>query len=127
MSMLEGFTVFNPKEGVPYVSVTSNGVTFNRSVVMKMQYADHVLLLFNEDTRKMAIQRCDRDTPNATPFYRPRKNEILSVRWNNKDLINTIVKIMGWDLTIEGFKVVGDLIREEDAMIFDLDTARPLN
>lgn len=127
MSFLDGFVPFNMKEGVPYVSVTGNGVTFNKSVVMKLGYPEFVRLLFNQDTCEMAIQICGADDPVAAPFYRPRKNEIISVRWNNKDLINTIVRIMGWDLTKEGFKVEGQPIKDEDAMVFNLNTATPLN
>ena len=36
MSLLENFKAFNFNEGVPYVSVTSNGMTFNKSVIMKL-------------------------------------------------------------------------------------------
>ena len=45
MSLLENFKAFNFNEGVPYVSVTSNGMTFNKSVIMKLGYPEHVLLL----------------------------------------------------------------------------------
>lgn len=123
MSQLTGFTVFNFSEGVPYVSVTNNGITFNKSVVMKLEYPEYVLLLIDEDTRRIAIQRCDAETPNATSFYRPKKSKVISVRWNGRDLLNTIEEMMDWNLKEKSFKIDGNLLKAEQAMLFDLNTA----
>ena len=49
MSLLENFKTFNFNEGVPYVSVTSNGITFNKDVVMKLDYPKYVVLLIDEN------------------------------------------------------------------------------
>ena len=35
---LSNFKTFDFSEGVPYISITSNGITFNKSVIMKMKY-----------------------------------------------------------------------------------------
>lgn len=59
MSLLENFKAFNFNEGVPYVSVTSNGMTFNKSVIMKLGYPEHVLLLIDEETKRIAVQPCN--------------------------------------------------------------------
>ena len=42
MSILENFKPFNFNEGAAYVSVTSNGMTFNKSVIIKLQYPEYV-------------------------------------------------------------------------------------
>ena len=52
MSVLDGFTAFNFDEGVPYVSVTRNGVTFNKAVVMKLNYPENVLLLISDAEKR---------------------------------------------------------------------------
>ena len=127
MSVLENFKSFNFEAGVPYVSVTSSGVTFNKAVTMKLGYPTNVLLLFDEGTKRMALQSCDADTPNANTFYKNNKNKILSVRWNSRDLLNTIQDITGWDLSKTGYRINGTLIRDENAMLFDLNTAIMLN
>ena len=44
---LTNFQEFNFKEGVPYISVTNKGITFNRSVVVKMGYPEQGLMLFD--------------------------------------------------------------------------------
>ena len=90
MAVLDGFTAFNFNEGVPYISVTSNGVTFNKSVVIKLGYPRRVVLLIDEAGKRIAIQKCEDWTPNATEFYKKKKSEVISVRWNGKDLLNTL-------------------------------------
>lgn len=126
MQTLSGFTPFNFSEGIPYVSITPNGVTFNKAVVMKMGYPDFVLLLIDDYGKRIALQACDESTPNAVRFYKPKKGNVISVRWNSKDLLNTIQGFTGWNLEEIAFKVDGVLLREDRAMVFDLNTATEL-
>ena len=127
MSALEGFRIFNFSEGVPYISVTSNGVNFNKAVIMKLGYPEHVVLLVDDATKRIAIQVCGEDTPNAVAFYKPKKNHALSVRWNGRDLLTTICGLMGWNLRMESYKIDGVLLREENAMLFDLNSAEKMS
>lgn len=117
------FKAFDFNEGVPYVSVTSNGLTFNKSVIMKLKYPEHVKLLINEEDRQIAVQVCEADDKKATQFYREKANGVLSVRWNSKDLINTISRICDWDLKTLSYRVFGVLVPEEKLMLFDLSEA----
>jgi len=126
MGMLEGFSAFNFEEGVPYVSVTINGVTFNKSVVMKLDYPTHALLLINENEKKVAVQACDEETPNAAPFYKEKKSGVISVRWNGRDLLNTFQDIMGWNLKSDAYRIEGIHLKDERAILFDLTKATTL-
>lgn len=128
MSALEGFTSFNFNEGVAYASITKNGVTFNKAVVMKLGYPQYVVLLINEASQQIAIQCCDESTPNHTAFYKQEKSKnVISVRWNGKDLLNTISEMMGWNLEQNSYRINGSLLKEESAMLFDLKSADMLN
>ena len=127
MSVLDSFKPFNFNEGMPYVSITSNGMTFNKSVVMKMDYPEFVVLLIDEDSKRIAIKKCDSHTQNAAPFYKEKKSNVISVRWNGRDLLNTIQSMMEWDLDKGGFRIDGLLLKEEQAMLFDLTSATALN
>lgn len=128
MSILEGFTAFNFNEGVPYVSITKHGVTFNKGVVMKMECPKYVVLLISPSSGQIAIQACSESNPRAVIFYNDeKKKNAYSVRWNGRDLLNTITAMTGWDLGKEGYKVEGRLISEEKAMLFDLKCAEPLD
>lgn len=121
--MLEGFKAFDFSEGVANMSITSNGVTFNKSVTMKLRYPECVLFLINEGTRQVAIQPCEKHTPSSVPFYKAKENGILSVRWNSKDLLNNLEELMGWNLKQESYRVAGTLVRQENVMLFDLNSA----
>lgn len=124
MSILENFKPFNFNEGVPYVSVTSNGMTFNKSVVMKLDYPEYVRLLIDEETKRIAIQSCTKETPSAVPFYNKKKrSNTLSVRWNGRDLLNTVQNLMNWNLSQCGYRIDGVPLKEDQAMLFDLTRA----
>ena len=126
MSLLDGFMAFDFEEGVPYMSISTNGVTFNKSVVMKLGRPEHVLLLINEAEKKVAVQVCNSATKRAAPFYKEKKSGVISVRWNGKDLLNTLQGIMGWNLDEKAYRVEGVLLKEEQAMLFDLTRATEL-
>ena len=121
---LSGFDVSASAEGIPYFSVTSNGVTFNRAVTLKLGTPAFVRLLINESTRQVALQVCDESTPKAVAFYKPKTNGVLSVRWNAQDLVATFKRLMESDLQ-HGFRVNGELV-ENGLMVFDLNTAKAL-
>lgn len=121
---LSGFAVFDFSEGIPYFSVTSNGVTFNRAVTLKLGTPAFVRLLINESTRQVVLQVCDESTPKAVAFYKPKTNGVLSVRWNAQDLVATFKRLMESDLQ-HGFRVNGELV-ENGLMVFDLNTAKAL-
>ena len=127
MGVLDGFTAFNFEEGVPYVSVTMNGVTFNKSVVMKLGYSEYAVLLIKADEKKVAVQACGEQAENATSFYKEKKSGAISVRWNGKDLLNTFQDLMGWDLKQQAYRIEGTHLKDEHAILFDLTQATPLS
>ena len=125
MGALDGFSVFDFNEGFPYASITKNGITFNKGVVLKLNSPGHVVLLINATTKQFALQPCSKDTPKSAAFLKSnrKRQEVLSVRWNGKDLLNTFSEVTGWDLSKDAYRVDGKLIPEENAMIFDLNEA----
>lgn len=124
--MLEGFKPFDFNEGVPYVSVTRNGVTFNKSVIMKLNYPKQVVLLINDEAHQIAVQVCPEDYPKAVSFYKEKKSKLVSVRWNGKDLLNTLQEMMNWNLEYQSYRIEGVLLKEENAMLFDLNSAKEI-
>ena len=120
---LANFRPFDFNEGVPYISVTSNGITFNKSVIMKMQYPAYVRLLINDQDKQIAVQTCDESDDKAVQFYKEKANGVLSVRWNARDLIQTIARMCEWDLNQVSYRVGGVLVPEQRLMLFDLNEA----
>lgn len=122
---LTGFTAFDFSQGVPYFSITANGLTFNKAVTMKLGLPAYARLLINAETKQVALQACGEETPQAIPFYRPKKNGVFSIRWNSQDLLATFKDLLDSDLQ-HGFRVDGKLV-ENGLMLFNLKEARPLD
>ena len=128
MSVFENFKAFNFEEGVPTVSITKNGVNFNKAVVMKLGYPEYVQLLINDETKQVAVKVCSEDSENSVVFYKNKDTQkAIFVRWNVRDLLNTIVDFTGWDLSKASYKVCGSLIKEEKAILFDFNEAKPIS
>ena len=120
--MLEGFKPISLSVGLPYISITTNGLTFNKTSIVKIGKPTHVVLLMNESKKQIAIMPCSENDENATPFLRRGKGNI-TVRWNNRDLLYTLSKMMQWDLSKMGYRVDGEYISDNNALVFDLNNA----
>ena len=122
--MLEGFEVVNLTLGSPYISITKNGLTFNKASIVKLGKPAYVKLLMNKSDKMIAVQSCNDLDENATAFYKPKKSGLITVRWNNGELINTISRLMNWNLNKGGYRIDGDFLGDENAMVFDLKKAK---
>ena len=80
-----------------------------------------VVSFIDENNKKIAIQKAKKEDEGSIAFYNNQK--IISVRWNNKELLKTVAGMMEWNLSGTVYKVDGDYIAEEEAMIFDLKKA----
>ena len=115
--------LFKPKKlvvGSPFITVTSNGITLNKSAVARLDFAEFVRILVNEDGFELAIQICDENDPNKESFVKPdKKDETQYVRWNNREFTK---QLLSWGPTEEfrktGFKVPGEYLQEEKAFLF---------
>ncbi len=125
--MLKGFEVVNLTIGSPYISITKNGVTFNKASIVKLGKPACVKLLMNKSDKMIAVQSCNDLDENATAFYKPKKSGLITVRWNNGELINTISRLMSWNLNEDGYRIDGDFLDEENAMVFDLKKAKSIS
>ena len=86
MALFDNFKTFDFTEGVPYVSITRNGITFNKAVVMKLGCPTYAILLINDIDKQIAIQVSTEENNKAVPFYKEKKSGLISVRWNGKEI-----------------------------------------
>ena len=122
---------FKPKKlvvGSPFISVTINGVSLNKSAVARLDYAEYVRILVDEEAQELAIQICDENDPNKESFVRPgKKDETQYVRWNNREFIKQLYSWAPSEALKEtGFKVPGEYLPEEKAFLFVFSKAVPL-
>ena len=122
--MLEGFKKMQILIGSSFLSITSNGLNFNGNVVIHMQEAKNVILLINETTKQLAIQKCDEQTEDKITFCRNKSNRTNGVRFNNREIQQTIAKMMNWNLEQYNYRADGFYLDEDEAMIFNLNKAR---
>jgi hypothetical protein len=113
---------FKPKKlviGSPYITITNNGVSLNKSAVARLDYAEYVRILLDEDAKELAIQICDDNDPNKESFVKPeKKDETQYVRWNNKEFVKQLLTWGPENLREAGFKVPGEYLSDEKALLF---------
>lgn len=122
-----GFKAFNFSEGVPRISVTTNGVTFSRGVANKLGKPEYIVLMINDEKHQIVIKRAIKETKFSYRFYRQnnRKVEknIVSVRINNTELLSRISRLMNWNLAFYSYSVEGFII-DDETILFDLNNAK---
>ena len=94
---------------------------------MKLGRPTRVVLLINSESKQIALRGCDENTPRSNAFYKENNRGVVSVRWNSKDLLATFKDMMGWNLDLEAYRVEGQLLKEEGAMLFDFNNAEKLS
>lgn len=125
--MLEGFEVITFGNSGANVSITKNGVTFNKIALEKMNGANYVTLMVNREKKQFAIKQCTQNDANAMPFAAAIKPKAPSVRWNSKELLRLFSGLMSWELEKgNGYKVIGEYLKSEKALLFDLNNAVPI-
>ncbi|SDZ74430.1 hypothetical protein SAMN02745687_00214 [Lachnospiraceae bacterium NK3A20] len=120
--MLEGFKKFDMAIGTSTISINEHGVAFSKACVVRLGKPKYVEFLIDYSNKKVAVKVASEETEGAFPFYNPEK-KVVSVRWNNKDLLNEIENLMEWDFAKDGYKAYGEYIPDEQATVFDLKSA----
>lgn len=127
MGLLDGFKVIDAVTGVPSVSITKNGIAFNKTVVEKMGCPSYVCAMIDKENKRFAIVPCEKDAKGHRAFYKKGRSTSYGVRWNNADLRMTIEMLMDWNLEESSWKVVGTYYEEENVLMFDLKEAEMMD
>jgi len=120
--MFENFKPYSITIGLPNVSMTNNGINFSKTAVSKLENPKHIMFLLNKEEKQMALKVCEETDTYAVVFAKGEK--MNSVRFNNKDLLQTIEQMMGWDFKMQGYRITGEYFEEEKALLFDLNKAK---
>ena len=122
--MLDGFKPIELMVGSAVLSVTSNGLSFNKNVVSKMGCPEYIRFMLNDSTKQLAIQKTDENDSIGVPFARKSVDNKNGVRYNNRDLEHTLESLMGWDLSTKTYRIDGVYSDDDHAMIFNFNDAR---
>lgn len=120
---LSGFRKLELVGGEPFMSITDHATAFNQNAVVKLGSPETVCLLFNYQTKQLAVQPSNKNDTSSIPFMKPGRDPARGVRFNSKDLQNSLAKQMDWDLERYIYRITGEFVEENNVMIFDLKTA----
>lgn len=126
MSLLDKFEIIDSVTGVPSISITKNGISFNKGTLEKLARPAYVQALIDKQNKQIAIVPCDENDRGSRFFYKEGRDTANGVRWNNFDLRTTVETMMGWDLSDGGWKSAGIFSEEDNALIYDLNSAEPI-
>lgn len=124
MSILDNFEVVEvPRTySVAQVRVLKNRISFNMSTASELGYPPYVRVFISRDKSQVALQPCDKMTPNAMRFFTvgekgKRKRRTIGV--GNRALAALIKSGMGWDMKTV-LCAPGVRFSDENVIIFDL-------
>lgn len=121
---------FKPLEkiaGRAVISITSSGVSFSKQAVSKLSYANYVQVFISQSKKILGVKVCEEGAPNATKFVNQDKKRVDYVRWNNADFTKEINSIATPEAIKAGYKVEGEFIEEENALLFDFTKLEIIN
>lgn len=116
------FKVFDFSEGLPNMSVTNNGVIFSKGVVSKLNKPEFITLMIDYNEKRIAIKACNEHIKTSVPFYKS-DSMFQYVRLSSKSLLQEIENLTGWNISMYKYKVIGTLLPDDNAMLFDLKEA----
>lgn len=126
MSSLEGFRYFDFKDDTPRMHVHKDRVEFSAGVTHALGFPDRCIFLFHDDTKRCAIQAVAVDDIRGVAYYEEdNMPDSENITWHNKQLANEIAGIGGLDLEKGSYVVTGYPLLDEDAVMFDLNSAKP--
>lgn len=124
MSVLDRFEVMEvPRTfSIAEVRLLKNRLSFNLSAASEIGYPAYVRVFISHDRTQIALQPCEKTTPNACVFFTAetaarKRRRAISV--GNRALTTLIKSWMGWDLN-QPMIVPGIRFAEENVIIFDL-------
>lgn len=125
--VLENFKTYTVTSGLPTMTVSNYGVSFSKAAVVRLGKPEYAKLLINDEEKMFAVQVSDAFDEDANVFYRKKSNNIITARWNSKELLQTISKMMSWNLEGASYKIAGEYYPEESAILFDMKKAEVIS
>lgn len=125
MSLLQGFEPIKRVKGVPTVTISKDGVAFTTAVLEKLGKPSYVVPMIDRIGKRFAIVASEWETDDTRTFYKEGRKSSYGIRWSDRDLRSTLSEMMGWDLSVCGYRAEGAYDYDENAFVFDLKRAKP--
>lgn len=125
--VLKNFKTYTVTSGLPTMTVSNYGVSFSKAAVVRLGKPEYAKLLINSEEKIFAVQVSNEFDEDANVFYRKKSNNVITARWNSKELLQMISKMMEWDLEEASYKIIGEYYPEESAILFDMKRAESIS
>lgn len=112
--------------GRAVLTVTKSGVSFSKQAVSKLSYTHYVQIFINKSEKKLGVKVCNENDPNSIKFVNSSRDKVDYVRWNNSDFTSEINSLVSLEIAAKGYKVEGDYLSDEDALLFDFNNLTEL-
>lgn len=117
---MDGFKPFDFSCGVPTLSVTENGATFDKNTTHALDYAEYVKVYLNKEKKLLFVCKGKLGDAGAMKYYRPGK-KTKNVRTNMRFFVSSLENLVGTKAEY-GVKVYGSIV--DDGVLFDFNNAR---
>ncbi len=114
------FKLQTMETGVPSLMISKNGIFLSVNLYKKLHEAKYVQVYLSEETKEIAITRCEEDDESAVELKFADKY----ARIYNRDFINTIASLLTMTFETINVRVNGRYVSDGDYYIFDLNTAK---
>lgn len=114
------FKLQTMETGVPSLMISKNGIFLSVNLYKKLNGAKYVQVYLSEETREIAIAKCNKEDEAAVELKFADKY----ARIYNRDFINTIASLLLTTFYAINIRVNGRYVSDGDYYIFDLNTAK---
>ena len=119
---MDGFKPFDFSIGVPKLSVTRNGVTFDRNTTIALDHAKYIKICVNEEKKSIFVCPGENGEVGSMKYYHEGKR-VKSVRTASKAFLSCAISLSGRKLN-DGFRVFGEKV--DGGVLFDFNSSDPL-
>lgn len=122
---LDGFSYFDFEADPPHLRVFEDGVEFSEGVTKSLGFPDKCIFLLHDSMKRCAIQAVDIDDTRGVSYYEEdNMPETPNITWANTRLAKRVADLGGLNLAESDYIVHGFPLRDQDAVMFDLHSAK---
>ena len=109
----------------PDIYINANGITFSKRVLEDLNYPQNVQYAIDAEHRVFAIRACKGNEAKATSFSKPRGEQTTSLSTNNKNIHDTVCRLIPEYDPKFRYKITGYYEAENRTVYYDMSEAEP--
>ena len=107
----------------PDIFINQNSITFSRRVLDELNFPQNVQYCLDAPHKVFAIRVCKGSEAKATPFSKPKNEQVATLACKSKNLREILVGMIPGFNPKKRYKITGEYDSENRVMYFDMVTA----